>query len=713
MKVLAVINRIPAIDSFSEDGFRPASVRGEIEVRNVVFAYPSAPDHLVCKGYSLSIGAGATVALCGPSGSGKSTIIQLLERFYDPQSGLVTLDGVDIKTLNVRWLRSQLGLVGQEPVLFQGSVSENISYGKQGGASQAEIEEAATMANAHTFVTESLANGYATDVGLKGGKLSGGQKQRVAIARAIVKKPAVLLLDEATSALDTKSEKVVQAALDEIMTKLKRTTIVVAHRLSTIRTADKIAVLSEGAVVEEGTYDHLMAIGAGLFRNLAEKQEALLAMDRQTLAGDRTATSSSAAASAATVEAAVADEEEPAASRTDAAVDVLAVDASGDVRVKPAGQAPILRILAMQQDRALSLLLLCVFSAVGCGDSTKGSNAGDLLCPDPCPLLRPGRLRTVLAGASTYAFYEMSRMQGVVLGGVPEEMRQSALELSAVLGVFAVSIISSFTLSGFFNGRAGSALTAKLREQGMRALLRQVRACIRPQTYRTISRCNLQLISCMQCARCVAALMRQDMGFFDREENSPAEMTAFLAEKVDKVKTITTEKLDLIAQLVGGVGSFIVVIALYSDWRLLLAWLVAFVLFGLALPMQVAFISTQSPRNLNLHATSTQSTLLLGLALPSWPRAPLPPLRRWPSSRATTRRRPRSARASRTRPSSAWPPPRPTRSSATRSWASAPLPRSTWSSASTTASRRARGSSPPCRSATPCSPDFSSVSQTS
>jgi len=261
-----IIERTTKIDAFSGDGVQPAGVVGAVEVRDVVFAYPSAKEHLVCKGYSLTISAGATVALCGPSGSGKSTIISLIERFYDPQSGMVMLDGVDIKTLNVKWLRSQLGLVGQEPVLFSGSVATNIGYGRP-GATQAEIEEAARAANAHTFITENLAKGYETDVGQGGGKLSGGQKQRVAIARAILKKPAVLLLDEATSALDNESERIVQAALDEIMTKQKRTTIVIAHRLSTIRNANKIAVVNEGAIAETGTHDDLLAKG-GMYQSL-------------------------------------------------------------------------------------------------------------------------------------------------------------------------------------------------------------------------------------------------------------------------------------------------------------------------------------------------------------------------------------------------------------------------------------------------------------
>jgi len=203
----------------------------------------------------------------GASGSGKSTAIALIERFYDPQSGSVLLDGVDIKTLNVRWLRSQLGLVAQEPVLFMGTVAENIAYGKE-GATKEEIEEAAKMANAHTFITESLGDGYNTDVGMRGGKLSGGQKQRVAIARAIVRKPSVLLLDEATSALDNESERIVQAALDEIMAKQKRTTVMIAHRLSTIRNADSIAVIHEGAVVERGTHEELLANPEGMYFKL-------------------------------------------------------------------------------------------------------------------------------------------------------------------------------------------------------------------------------------------------------------------------------------------------------------------------------------------------------------------------------------------------------------------------------------------------------------
>jgi ATP-binding cassette subfamily B (MDR/TAP) protein 1 len=188
----------------------------------------------------------------------------------------------DIKSLNVRWLRSKLGLVGQEPVLFQGTVAQNIAYGKSTPATQQEIEKAARAANAHVFITENLQNGYDTEVGQSGGKLSGGQKQRVAIARALIKEPAILLLDEATSALDNQSEAVVQGALDDIMATQKLTTIVIAHRLSTIRKADAIAVVHQGKVGELGTYDSLMT-KQGLFYQLAKKQEELKAFDKASM----------------------------------------------------------------------------------------------------------------------------------------------------------------------------------------------------------------------------------------------------------------------------------------------------------------------------------------------------------------------------------------------------------------------------------------------
>ena len=208
-----------------------------------------------------------TVALVGESGSGKSTVIALLERFYDPDSGSIFLDGIDLQILNVSWLRQQVGLVSQEPVLFNDTIRANIAYGRQGEASEEEIIAAAEAANAHEYIS-ALPDGYNTIVGERGIQLSGGQKQRVAIARAIIKNPKVLLLDEATSALDVESERVVQEALDNVV--IGRTTVVVAHRLSTIRGADIITVLKNGTVVEKGSHGDLMQIKDGIYASLVE-----------------------------------------------------------------------------------------------------------------------------------------------------------------------------------------------------------------------------------------------------------------------------------------------------------------------------------------------------------------------------------------------------------------------------------------------------------
>ncbi|GLE05342.1 hypothetical protein PINS_up014355 [Pythium insidiosum] len=271
--IMALENREVPIDAFDEHrGERLTHVDGRLTFRNVSFRYPTRPNVSVLKRYDLTIEPGQTVAFCGPSGGGKSTIIALLERFYDPIRGQIKLDGHDLRTLNLRWLRDQIGLVGQEPVLFSGTIADNIAYGRSTASgtppTQEEVESAARMANAHDFITQ-FPDGYATQVGAKGEQLSGGQKQRLAIARAILKDPRILLLDEATSALDSESERVVQEALDKVVALKKRTTIIIAHRLSTIRKADKICVVSGGRIAEQGTHAELLAKG-GIYTTLVE-----------------------------------------------------------------------------------------------------------------------------------------------------------------------------------------------------------------------------------------------------------------------------------------------------------------------------------------------------------------------------------------------------------------------------------------------------------
>lgn len=262
--IFQLLDSKPTIDSSSNEGTTLANVKGDIEFQHVSFKYSTRPDVQIFRDLSLSIPSGKTVALVGESGSGKSTVISLIERFYNPESGRILLDGMEIQKLKLSWLRQQMGLVGQEPVLFNETIRANIAYGKE-GATEDEIIAATKAANAHNFI-HSLPQGYETSVGERGVQLSGGQKQRIAIARAILKDPKILLLDEATSALDAESERVVQEALDRVM--VERTTVVVAHRLTTIKGADIIAVVKNGVIAEKGSHEELMSITDGPYASL-------------------------------------------------------------------------------------------------------------------------------------------------------------------------------------------------------------------------------------------------------------------------------------------------------------------------------------------------------------------------------------------------------------------------------------------------------------
>ncbi|KAL1113935.1 hypothetical protein V6Z11_D02G223200 [Gossypium hirsutum] len=252
-EVFKVIQRKPTI-SYDSKGKEVEKISGDIDIRHVYFAYPSRPEKSILQGFSLSIPAGKTVALVGSSGCGKSTVICLVQRFYDPLKGEIFIDDHNIKDLDLKFLRKNIGAVSQEPSLFSGTIKDNIKLGYM-DASDQQIHDAATMANAHTFISQ-LPNQYSTEVGQRGVQLSGGQKQRIAIARAILKNPPILLLDEATSALDSESEKLVQDALERAMQ--GRTVVLIAHRMSTIVNADIIAVVENGQVTETGTHSCLL-----------------------------------------------------------------------------------------------------------------------------------------------------------------------------------------------------------------------------------------------------------------------------------------------------------------------------------------------------------------------------------------------------------------------------------------------------------------------
>jgi ATP-binding cassette subfamily B protein len=244
-----------------------ARVSGRLQVRELVFAYPSRPTAPAIRGLNLDIEPGETVALVGPSGAGKSTLFDLLLRFYDPQQGQILIDGLDVRSLDPKDLRRHFALVSQSPALFFGTVEENLRYG-QPQASDEQVQAAARIAHAHEFIME-LPRGYQTPLGEAGLGLSGGQRQRLAIARALLVDAPILLLDEATSALDAQSEHLIQQALPTLMQ--GRTTLVIAHRLATVQNADRIAVVEQGRVVAVGTHGALMA-GNELYARLARLQ---------------------------------------------------------------------------------------------------------------------------------------------------------------------------------------------------------------------------------------------------------------------------------------------------------------------------------------------------------------------------------------------------------------------------------------------------------
>lgn len=266
-RLMELLSATADITAPEEPASLPAEVHGEIAFENVDFSYPARPDDTALSSVSLAIPPARTVAIVGPSGAGKSTLFQLLLRLYDPQGGRITIDGVDIRSLDPRALRDTMSIVQQNAPLFSGSVSDNIRFGRP-DASDDEIREAAEVANAHGFI-EALPEGYDTQLGEQASTLSGGQRQRLAIARAVLRKAPILLLDEATSALDSESEQIIQSAFDVLSR--DRTTLVIAHRLATVRNADSIIVMDEGQVVDQGTHEELLARG-GLYARYIELQ---------------------------------------------------------------------------------------------------------------------------------------------------------------------------------------------------------------------------------------------------------------------------------------------------------------------------------------------------------------------------------------------------------------------------------------------------------
>ncbi|XP_054157975.1 ATP-dependent translocase ABCB1-like isoform X2 [Oppia nitens] len=489
--IFEVMNRVPEIDSSSQSGDKIDDFKGQVELRNVHFGYPARSGVQVLRGLSLVAEPGETVALVGPSGCGKSTVIQLIQRFYDVKDGEVLIGSRNIKDLNVGWLRDQIGLVGQEPALFGCSIAENIKLGYS-SANNNDIESAAKDANAYDFIMR-LPKQFNTLVGERGSQLSGGQKQRIAIARALVRKPKILLLDESTSALDNQSESIVQAALDRAS--VGRTTFIVAHRLTTIRQANKIIVINRDIVEEIGTHEELMK-KEGLYYKLVKSQ--------QRTDGENN------------------NSEKNKSKDLDKEVTKQLETTTSDIEINK------------KMDKELSL-------------RKKSSGVSPLILPDPWlrfymrlfKLLKPdkylvltGLLMAFLMGLSVPAF---AIVFGEILATLSltstDKMKEKSLFYALLFVGIGIMTGCASALQIYAFGVSGERLTMKLR---------------------------LQVFT---------AMLNQEIGWFDRQENSTGALCSRLSSDTSSVQGAGGSRLSTLVQAVSTLGIG-VVIAMYYSWKL-------------------------------------------------------------------------------------------------------------------------------------------------
>ncbi|XP_056156884.1 bile salt export pump-like [Lampris incognitus] len=519
--IFETIEREPEIDCFSEAGYKLDKVKGDIEFHNVTFYYPARPEVKILDQLSMVVRPGETTAIVGPSGAGKSTAVQLIQRFYDPKEGMVTLDGHDVRGLNIKWLRSLIGVVEQEPVLFATTIAENIRYGRP-GVTMDDVIAAAKQANAYSFIMD-LPQKFDTLVGEGGGQMSGGQKQRIAIARALVRNPRILLLDMATSALDNESEAVVQEALDKV--RLGRTTISIAHRLSTIKNADVIVGFERGRAVERGKHDELLE-RKGVYFTLVTLQSQ----------GDKALNEMAQK---------MADQEEPP--------EKLSVSRAGSYRAS-------FRASIRQRSRSQLSNLIPESSVPIAGELgpraysvSQGDKTKDAIPEEEEEPVEPAPVARILKyNLPEWPYMLFGSIGAAINGGVNPVY---SLLFSQILATFTISdpvaqrkeidgiclffvivgLTSFFTqmLQGYAFSKSGELLTRRLRRLGFHAML------------------------------------GQEIGWFDDHRNSPGALTTRLATDASQVQGATGSQIGMIVNSLTNIG-VAVIISFYFSWKLTL-----------------------------------------------------------------------------------------------------------------------------------------------